>query len=157
MPGRITVGFAVLAGAAALVAAGCGGSSRNKAYAGSKSEFAAAMNSICATVNAKQKAIGQPNNLSDVVTLGPKIRDLLNNAIKKLQNLEPPAEIKSQVADFISIGKQELSKLDDLINAAKAKDQTKFTQIAQEASGLNSKGDADARAIGAPACLSTST
>ena len=48
---HLVLGLAVVAIAA--LAAGCGGSSRNKAYTASKADFAAAMSSICAAANKK--------------------------------------------------------------------------------------------------------
>jgi hypothetical protein len=151
----VPAGLAVLVSAAVLVAAGCGGSSRNKAYAGSKTAFAAAMNSICASANAKQKALGTISNLSDIATQGPQLETIVNDAIKQLAKLEPPAEIKSNVDDFISLTKQQAVLLKAVVKAAKANDTAKVQSLGQQGDALNKKGDVDANAIGAPACLST--
>ena len=158
MSKRFTLLIAVVAGLGVLVTAGCGGSSRNKAYANDKVAFALAMNGICARVNAEQKTIGSPSSLSDAADKIPQIQDSLDKAIKDLEKLQPPDEIKGPVEDFISIGKQLAAKLSDLKKAAEDNDEAKFTQIADEGDALNKKADGDdIKAIGAPACLSTSS
>jgi hypothetical protein len=151
----VPAALAVVVSAAVLVAAGCGGSSRNTAYAGSKAAFAAAMNSICASANAKQKALGTPSNLADLVTQGPQIETIANDAVKTLSKLQPPDEIKSNVDDFISLTKQQVALLQQVVTAAKANDAAKVQALGRQGDALNKKGDVDANAIGAPACLST--
>jgi hypothetical protein len=151
---RILLGLALLA-LVALVVAGCGGKSRNKAYSGSKADFAAAMDSICLSYKAKAQAIGSPNSIKELADKGPQLRDALKAAVDKLRSLEPPAEIKGPVDDFIKKTDQTLAKIDDLIKAAKDNDQAKVQQLGQEVNTLNKSNDADAVAIGASHCVSS--
>jgi hypothetical protein len=157
MSKRALAVVALFAVTATLIAAGCGGSSRNKAYASSKADFAAAMNSICAAVNAKDRAIGKPQSIQDIAKNGDALRKVGQNAIKTLKKLEPPAEIKTQVEHFITVKDQEDSKIGDLIAAVKKGDTAKITQLTPDLTALDKSTDADANAIGAPACLSTSS
>ena len=155
MKRRLLIALALVTATAALVAAGCGGSSRDKAYAGSKADFAAAMSSICASVNAKIKEIGV-GSLDDLATKGPQVIDAIKAGVKKLKKLEPPAEIKSNVDSFLSLSDQTISKLGDLVDAAKKKDEAAATKLQGELDALDKQEDADAKAIGATACLSGS-
>src|SRR5579862_4122353 len=110
------------------------------------------MNSICATLDAKQKAEGQPSSLADFATKESVLSDVAKTALKKLQKLEPPAAIKSNVDHFVSVGNQLVSLVGTAIKAAKANDQTKTNQLITQINALSKTTDVDANAIGARAC-----
>jgi hypothetical protein len=145
---------------AVLLAAGCGGggsSSRNTAYSNSKSAFAAAMNSVCASLNAQVRTIGRPQTLAEVASKGPELQSQSQKALSKLESLEPPAEIKAAFDDFIATSKQQDTLIGQLIDAAKAKDGAKVKTLGAQIDELSKKSDADVQQIGAPACLSSAT
>jgi hypothetical protein len=154
---RSTLVLVAVVAAAVLVAAGCGGSSRNKAYAGSKAAYAAAMNTICRTVNARQATLGRPTSVSDFVEKESVLLETTKAAEKKLKSLVPPDEIKSNAEHFISVVDQLNGKVGDAIDAAEVNDQEKLNQLIGEISALSKTGDVDANAIGAPACLSSAS
>src|SRR3954463_10214863 len=96
--------------ALALTAAGCGGGG-GKAL--SKEEYASKLNQICTDLNAKNKAIGDPNSVADVANKGPKLVDAFDNAISDVKKLKAPDEIKDAAARFVSIGEQERGLISD--------------------------------------------
>lgn len=150
--------FVVLIAAFAVLTAGCGGGggskSGNKAYAGSVSAFAGAMNSICNSTNAQLKTL-RPKSAADLAANGPKVKDLLNKALDKMESFTPPDQIKGQVSDFISRERDATAKLDDIVSAAKADDLAKIRQIGTEIAPLTAAAHEDARKIGAPGCAQT--
>ena len=133
-----------------LVAAGCGGGGGKSL---SKEEYSSQLNKICTQLNAKNKAIGDPQSIADVVTKGPQLQDAFQSAIDEVEGLNPPAELKDAHERFVSLGKQIHSKLDDLIEAAKKKNLAKAQQIGATVDPLNTESNEIARTkLGAPAC-----
>jgi len=137
-----------------LLAAGCG-KSRNKAYSGSVQEFAAALNAICGPAQSQIQALA-PKSAAELVTKGPQIKDIINTAVGKIDNLEPPGQVEGAANDFVSKSRDEVKKLDELVDAAKNNDQAKLSQVQSEISALDKATDKDARAIGAQSCVSQS-
>jgi len=132
-----------------LVAAGCGGGSKTL----SKEEYGTQLNKICSDLNAKNKAIGDPNSIAEVATKGPKLLDAFDNAIADVKKLKPPAEIKDAAARFISLGEQERGLISDLIDAAKKKDDAKINELGSKIDPLDKESNDIAKnQRGAPAC-----
>jgi len=149
---KVLVPF-VLVALVATVAAGCGGggSSKNKAYANSVSGYAAALDSICAPLNAKIKAIGA-TGLAGIAAHGDEIKATIQTGVDKIDKLQPPDQVKSAADDFVAKNKEAIGKFDDLIAAAKAGDSAKAQKIAQEIVALDNTTNQDARSIGAAQC-----
>lgn len=144
--------FVVLLLAAVLLAASCG-KSRNKAYAGSTADYAAALDQICGPAQAKLQQLG-PHSLQEIVTQGPKIKSIVQDAVDRIDDLQPPDEVKSAADDFVSTSKEQISKYDDIVAAAKKGDTAKVQEIGAELNALSAKNDQDARTIGADKCVS---
>jgi hypothetical protein len=137
--------------ALAIVAAGCGGGGGGSAL--SKEEYSSQLNKICTELNDKNKAIGDPGSVDEVVTKGPQLQDAFQSAIDEVEALKPPAELKAAHERFVSLGRQIHSKLDDLIDAAKKKNLAKAQQIGATIDPLNTESNEIARTkLGAPAC-----
>src|SRR3954451_21875129 len=156
MPKRFILGAAAAALAAVvLVAAGCGGSSRNKAYANDKVAYAAAVSSICLKVKAEQTAIGVPKSLTEWADKADDLKKSFDDGISRVEKLQAPDEVSSQADEFISVSKQQAAKIDDLKKAAKENNQDEFNSVVAEFNDLNAKSDEAAKAIGAKGCVST--
>jgi hypothetical protein len=139
--------------ALAIVAAGCGGGGGGGGGALSKEEYSSQLNKICTELNDKNKAIGDPQSIDEVVTKGPQLQDAFQSAIDEVENLNPPDELKDAHERFVSLGRQIHSKIDDLIAAAKKKDLAKAQQIGATIDPLNTESNEIARTkLGAPAC-----
>jgi hypothetical protein len=134
----------------ALAAAGCGGGGGKTL---SKEEYSTQLNKICSDLNARQKAIGEPSSIDELVQKGPQLNDAFQKAIDQVGGLKPPDELKAAHERFLSLGKQIHSKIDDLLDAAKKKDQAKLQQIGTSIDPLNKESNRIASTqLGAPAC-----
>lgn len=143
----------VLVALAAVLAAGCGGggSSKNKAYANSVSQYASAIDQICGSVNTKLKAM-HTNTLAGLAANGPKAKSIISDGLNKIDNLQPPDQVKSAADDFVSKGKQAVGMYDSIISAAKNKDTAKIQQIGSKIAALDKSTHQDATTIGALKC-----
>ena len=145
------VALAAAAALVLLVAAGCGGGGGGDEL--TAEEYSSQLNTICTELNDKNKAIGDPQSIDEVVTKGPQLQDAFQSAIDEVENLNPPDELKDAHERFVSLGKQIHSKIDDLIAAAKKKDLAKAQQIGATIDPLNTESNEIARTkLGAPAC-----
>jgi hypothetical protein len=143
---RITLGAVLVL---ALAVAGCGGGGN----ALSKAEYSAKLNQICKDLNAKNKEIGEPNSLDELVAKGPQLADEFQTAIDKAKKLKPPAELKDAADRFISLSQQIHDKIDGLLDAAKKKDAKKLDEIGSSIDPLDKESNQIARnQLGAPAC-----
>lgn len=144
----------LLLGVLGLIVAGCGGgggNSRNDAYAGSKDEYAAALNSICTSVNQKLKAL----DLTDIAAYGLHGDEAIgigDKAIDKIDNLQPPDEVKDSANAFVSKVREEQDKLRDLVDEAKKGDAAKVNEIASEIKPIDDEANNAANEIGASGC-----
>jgi hypothetical protein len=147
---RILV-LGVAVSAFAIAAAGCGGGGGGSAL--SKDEYSSQLNKICTELNAKNKEIGEPSSVAEVADKGPKLNDAFQNAIDEAGDLNPPDELKDAHNRFVSLGKQIHDKIDELIQAAKDKDQAKLQKVGGEIDPLNTESNDIAKnTLGAPAC-----
>lgn len=134
----------------AIVAAGCGGGGGGGAL--TKEEYASKLNAICEEYNAKQEEIGEPQSISDIGDLGPKIVDEFDKALDKAKDLNAPDEIADQASRFIELGEQQRDLLNDLIDAAKDNDTAKVQEIGSKIEPLSTESDQLSNDLGAPAC-----
>jgi hypothetical protein len=143
----------VLLALALVVAAGCGGggSSKNKAYASSVSAYAAALDSICAPLQAKAKSLGI-HSIADIAVNGHKLEALIQRSENKIEKLQPPEQVKAAAADWKAKVSDALSKYGDLISDAKAGDAAKVQQVATRIHADDVATNKDAHTIGADAC-----
>ena len=138
--------------ALAIVAAGCGGGGGGGS-ALSKEEYSSQLNKICTELNDKNKAIGDPQSIDEVVTKGPQLQDAFQSAIDEVEDLNPPDELKDAHERFLSLGKQIHSKIDNLIDAAKETNQAELQEIGSSFDPLEKESnDIATKQLGAPAC-----
>lgn len=151
MQNKKVVAAAMLIGALALIVSGCG--SKKKSYSASKAEFGAAASSICATFNKKSDELAM-ESIEDIATKGDDFLALVEDAVKKTKGLgDPPAELKSYLDDYFAQNDKAIALFKQLIEAAKAKDEAKVQSLSEQISPINDAMDADAKALGATACL----
>jgi len=151
MQNKKVVAVAMLIGVLALIVSGCG--SKKKSYSASKAEFGAAAGSICTTFNKKSKELAM-ESVEDIATKGDDFLALVEDAVKKTKGLgDPPAELKSYLDDYFAQNDKAIALFKQLIEAAKAKDEAKVQSLSEQISPINDAMDADAKALGANACL----
>ena len=151
MMNRTLVISLVLVASAAVVAAGCGGTSRNKAYSSSKTAYAAALDSICAATNKAGNSIDL-SSTEKIASNGDDAKDLLDKLADKVDGLEPPDEVKTQAQSFADGLKQEANEFGDMVDAAKDGDTAKIKEIQGKLSSEGAATSEDARFIGATGC-----
>ena len=151
MMNRTLVISLVLVASAAVVASGCGGTSRNKAYSSSKTGYAAALDSICAATNKAGEKIDL-SSTEKIASNGGDAKDLLDKLADKVDGLEPPDEVKTQAQSFADGLKQEANEFGDMVDAAKDGDTAKIKEIQGKLSSEAAATSEDARFIGATGC-----
>jgi hypothetical protein len=135
----------------AIAAAGCGGGGGGSAL--SKDEYSARLNTICEELNEKNKEIGEPGSVEQVVQKGPELNDAFQEAIDEVEDLNPPDELKAAHVRFLALGKQIHSKIDDLIDAAKEGNPAELNEIGTSIDPLDKESnDIATKQLGAPAC-----
>ena len=151
MKTRIAIPLLLVA-VASLLAAGCGGGkSRNAAYAGSKTEFAKALDSICAATNEAGKSLDL-SSMSALAANGDQAQELLSSMAEKIDNLEPPDEVKTQTESFVEGLRNEADKFGEVTQAAKDGDEDKVKSLQSELQSDSAATSEDARFIGAEGC-----
>ena len=135
----------------AIAAAGCGGGGGGSAL--SKDEYSARLNTICEELNEKNKEIGEPGSVEQVVRKGPELNDAFQEAIDEVEDLNPPDELKEAHVRFLALSKQIHSKIDDLIDAAKEGNPAELNEIGTSIDPLDKESnDIATKQLGAPAC-----
>jgi hypothetical protein len=138
----------LLAGA---VAAGCGGGGEGKRL--TRQEFDAKGNAICKKYNAKQKAVGQPNNINE---LGPTLRKLLpivQGQVKELRKLKPPKEDEQAWNKLLARADKESALVkNQLLPAVDKHDIASIQKLLNDLQTLDQQNDTDARNLGLGTC-----
>ena len=138
----------MLAVALGLLAAGCGGGGGL-----AREEYSAKLNAICEQVSADQRAVGQPTSLKELASRGPRLVAILDRALDEVRDLKPPKAFRVAHKRFVALAEELNTKLLDLIEAAKANDQAKASQLSSAIDVLDSQSEAIARTqLGAPSC-----
>jgi hypothetical protein len=148
---RLIAGLALLAALALLASACGGGSSRSKAYAGSKADYAAALDTICAATNEAGKSLSL-SSVSDIAENGDQGKKLLDDLVDKVRSLEAPPEVQDSADSFADGLQKEADSFGDLVAAAKDGDTAKVQQIQGELQSETAATSEDARFIGATGC-----
>ena len=145
-------GLKVVAVAAALGVAGCGGDDSNKAL--SYSDFGTKADEICKDVNAKTDPIGQ--KLTGKAQTDAPLYDQLIPAIEQgrsdFAELKPPDELKANYDNFLSITDQQLDAAKKAQAAAEAGDQAGYVAFIKSTQPLSKQSDIEASKLCAAEC-----
>lgn len=139
---------------AALALAGCGGGDDDEGLG--KAALAKAADKICADYTQRGKDLGQPD-LTDPAQAEDyfnKARDLTQEQQDELDALEPAEGVKKEYDAFLASSAKATKLLGDLAAAAKAKDQDKGVELANQLPSLSTEVNEAAEAVGAEACAS---
>jgi PHD/YefM family antitoxin component YafN of YafNO toxin-antitoxin module len=147
----IRQGLKVVAVAAALGVAGCGGDD-NKTL--SYSDFGKKADEVCTEVNTKTDAIGAKLN-GKVENDAPLYGDLIaavEQGRKDFDDLKPPDELKADFDKFLSITDQQIANAKKAEAAAKAGDQQQYVAIVKATRPLQVQSNLEASKLGAAVC-----
>ncbi len=132
----------------AALAAGCADSDQL-----SKDEYVSRLNAMCEDFNAREKEIGEPHTVADLVENGPRILDAFEKALAdKVGTLKAPNEIAGQADRLVDLAGQQREVLRGLIDAASEGDFAKVRRLASNNDALNQESGQIARDVGADAC-----
>jgi gas vesicle protein len=132
----------------AVLTAGCAGGE-----ALSKEQYVSKLNAMCEDFSQKEKEIGDPQTLADLVEKGPRILDAFEKAIiDKVANLKAPDEIADQADRLTDLADQQRDVIGGLIDAAKNDNVAKVQELFSKNEALNKESRSIARKLGAEAC-----
>ena len=143
----------VVAAAAALGVAGCGGDDSNKTL--SYSDYGKKLDEVCATQNPKIKPLGEKLNgdpANDAEVYGEVI-PLLEETRDKVKDLNPPDELKADADKLESVADQQVTLAKQAETQAKAGDKNAYLATVKQLQSLSDEGDAAASKLGAGVCL----
>jgi len=119
----------------------------------SKEQYVSKLNAMCEDFSKKEKEIGEPQTLADLVEKGPRILDTFEEAIAdKVANLKAPDEIADQTDRLIDLADQQRDVIGGLIDTAKSNDVAKVQELVSKNEALNKESRSITRELGAEAC-----
>ena len=132
----------------AVLAAGCAGGE-----ALSKEQYVSKLNAMCREFSAKEKEIGEPQTLADLVEKGPRILDEFEKSIvDNVGTLKAPDEIADQADRLVDLAGQQRDVIGELIDSARDNDFAKVRGLASKNEALNTEATSIMRELGAEAC-----
>jgi hypothetical protein len=132
----------------AALTAGCGDDE-----AVSKEQYVSKLNAMCADFSAKEKDIGDPQTLTDLVEKGPRILDAFEKTIvDKVGKLKAPDGIADRADRLVDLTDQQRNVIAGLVDAAKANDLAKVRELDSKNKALNKETTSITRELGAKVC-----
>jgi hypothetical protein len=121
---------------AALVVAGCGGSSTL-----SRADFVKQANAVCRRVNTKISSAGQATSAADVVRIGPAVVAAEQNGLADLRKLKPPANLQADWTKILADLNLLTNNASKLVAAARKNDGASAQQAANDSTQRQSEID----------------
>jgi hypothetical protein len=119
-----------------------------------RDQYVAQLDAACAAFAAREREIGEPNTLSDLVKRGPKIASAFaDTVLDPISTLHPPDEIAAQANRLVVLARRQLNVLEGLAAAARRGDLLAVQRLAEENRTLNARATTLTRALGATACV----
>ncbi|MDQ3630586.1 MAG: hypothetical protein M3417_04785 [Actinomycetota bacterium] len=150
MPRRSMLLIVPLSVAALATLAGCGGEEPL-----SRAEYVKQADAICTKTNARDRELpdaGDINSIAELERITTQKRQLAEQQIKEVKALEPPDEIADDVDALNKLSEDQLPKLDEVVEAAKEKDNVKIRQLATDLVEVAGQVRAKTKAIGFEVC-----
>ena len=126
----------------------CGGSE-----ALSKEQYVSRLNAMCLDFSEREKTIGDPQTVEDLVEKGPRVLDAFEKAIvDRVHKLKAPDEIADQANRMARLADEQRNVLRRLVDAAKRSDFAKVIELSSKNAMLNRQSGSSASELGATAC-----
>lgn len=139
---------AVVCGAAALTAAGCGGGDDRL----SRDELASRADAICAKYEKELDKLAEPQSIDEVTQLATDAKPIVEDGVDELDDLQPPEELEDEYDRWIAMNRDSVAAIDDLREAAADGDEARVQQVVREAEEKESEADDLAKEIGLDEC-----
>lgn len=131
---------------ALLVPTACGGSGSL-----TKGQYVSRLNAMCRDFSDREKKIGEPQTIDDLVANGARVADAFEKTIAdKVHGLKAPTEIADQANRMAGLADEQLQVLRGLAAAARRGDFEKVTELASKNTMLNMEASSIARGSSAP-------
>ncbi len=137
----------VLAAAAGVALAGCGGGGRL-----SHDGFVHKGNDICSTYAEKVRSLGRPKSLDDLAPLVRRAVSLSRQELRELEELKPPADEERRFRAFLSQARYQVGLTDDLATAIARGDARRTQQLLRFANQAEPDTNRLARRAGLTLC-----
>ncbi len=134
-----------------LVLAACGGDD-----ALSRDDYVKQANAVCRDYNQKVAGLPEPQSFEDVPAFVDKGKALAGEAVGKLDELEPPEELKADHEAFVKEGREVSATADRIADAAKKKDEAALQRAAEEGERRDEASDKRAQRMGLTECAKDS-
>jgi hypothetical protein len=131
-----------------LALAGCGGGGDRL----SRAEFVEQATAICDSVDERIAAVGEPQSLEEIETLGREVREILDDGLGDLRALRPPEDLEASFDRYLERGDDTLDQLDRLVAGAEAGDRAAVERAGAEVEEIAADAERLATAAGIPAC-----
>jgi hypothetical protein len=139
------LGLALLS---ASVLAGCGGGDDRL----SRAEFVERATAVCDSFDERVDALGEPQSLAEIETLGQELGEILDEGLAELRELEPPEELEEPYERYLASGDEVADQLDELVAAAAAGDREAVERAAADGEAISERAVALAEAAAIPGC-----
>jgi hypothetical protein len=136
------------AGAAAFVAAGCGGEGRL-----SQGEFQAEGNAICMKYDKQIEDIATPTSVEEVPAYVNKALPIIERQIEDMKELNPPENDQETFDEMIAEAEKTLDAGRDLGEAAEANDDAAIEKALNEGNAASDRADEHATELGLTDCV----
>jgi hypothetical protein len=133
---------------AAVALAGCGGDGERL----TREEYVEQATAICARVEERVEALGEPQSPAEVETLGRELRDALGDGLDELRELEPPEELAEPFERYLEAGDDVVEQLDRLTAAAADGDRAGVERAAAAGDELGRQAAELAATAAIPGC-----
>jgi hypothetical protein len=148
---EIAVGALLVTGA--IVLGGCGGGdSGDKGKRLTKAEFAAKTSVICSAYRKKAKTLGHPSGGAESVRALGKAKVLFGNTVADIKGLKPPADEQATFNQMLTISKEQLRMLDQMIAALERNDTAYLLKLAKKGDALDKESNRIFHRLGVTAC-----
>ncbi|MFW2381946.1 MAG: hypothetical protein ACN4GZ_09325 [Acidimicrobiales bacterium] len=138
-----------LAGLVLGAAVGCGAGTEEL----SSTELASEMNLICADNGEKFEEIGHPENLEEIALMTPKMIEVFDSTLSKLDQLDAGNHASADVEEFVALGRQQSELMGRLQVAAASGDGADLDAVVGEMGAVAERSDAIASTLGATECV----
>jgi hypothetical protein len=133
-----------------LVLTACGGGGGGKRL--TKGEYASKADAICAKGNQQTKALQNPSNLSELADVADKTIPILDNVIRDLRKLRPPANEQDTADQWLDEVEKIKDDLTEIRDRAKDKDMQGIQTVATKAQEDNARSNELATRLGLHVC-----
>lgn len=140
--------LAALAGAAALLLAGCGGG----AGGGDPEAYVRDGEATCADYEAKIAKLDQPQQLRDIGVYISQATPILQDTVRRIEALDPPADLRDEYETFRAAARETLERAEALRRSAASGDSAEVERLLAEAREASARRVELARGAGLERC-----